>query len=48
MRLTVPRMFNTSDSNSGLWWLNPLWSLRQQVELSRMLVLGTLARHSRL
>ena len=32
----------------GPWWLNPLWSLRQQVEVRRIFSDGTGARHGRL
>ena len=29
----------------GPWWLNPLWSLRQQVDVSRRFSEATGARH---
>ena len=36
MRATVPRLDSMTSISPGPWWLNPLWSLRQQVEVSRM------------
>src|SRR6476620_5266517 len=37
MRATVPRLDSITSIRPGPWWLKPLWSLRQQVEVSRML-----------
>ena len=36
MRATVPRLESITSIRPGPWWLKPLWSLRQQVEVSRM------------
>jgi len=41
MRETEPRLFMTFWMRSGPWWLKPLWSLRQQVEVRRMFREGT-------
>ncbi len=47
MRATSPRAVRTVWMRPGPWWEKPLWSLRQAVEVRRMLRLGTLARQSR-
>src|SRR6185503_11404727 len=36
MRATVPRLDSITSIKPGPWWLKPLWSLRQQVDVSRM------------
>ena len=46
-RPTLPRCVMTFWISPGPWWLNPLWSLRQAVDVSRMLRLGTSARQGR-
>ena len=48
MRATVPRLESITSIRPGPWWLKPLWSLRQQVDVSRMLSEGTGSRHGRL
>ena len=48
MRATVPRLESITSIRPGPWWLKPLWSLRQQVEVSRMLSDATGARQGRL
>ncbi len=45
MRDTVPFFESTTSIRPGPWWLKPLWSLRQQVEVSRMLSEAIGARH---
>ena len=35
MRATVPFWVMTVSIRPGPWWLKPLWSLRQQVDVSR-------------
>ena len=36
MRETVPFIVSAVSMSPGPWWLKPLWSLRQQVEVKRM------------
>src|SRR5918996_1393368 len=45
MRATVPFIARTVSIRPGPWWLKPLWSLRQQVEVNRMFSDGIGARH---
>ena len=47
MRATVPFMASTVSIRPGPWWLKPLWSLRQQVEVNRMFSDGTGMRQGR-
>ncbi len=42
-----PRVVMTFCRRPGPWWLKPLWSFRQAVEVSRMLRLGTGSRQPR-
>jgi hypothetical protein len=46
MRTTSPRRLIIVSISPGPWWLKPLWSLRQQVEVRRTLSEATGARHS--
>jgi hypothetical protein len=43
----APRWVMTFWISPGPWCEKPLWSFRQQVEVSKMLRLGTLLRHGR-
>jgi len=45
MRLTVPFLESITSISPGPWWLNPLWSLRQRVEVSGMSSEAIAARH---
>ena len=47
MRVTVPRLESITSIKPGPWWLKPLWSLRQQVDVSRMLSDAIGARQGR-
>ena len=44
-RTTVGDSGMTVSISPGPWWLNPLWSLRQQVLVSRIVSEETGARH---
>ena len=46
MRETVGFRVSIVSMNPGPWWLKPLWSFRQQVEVRRMFSAGTGLRHS--
>ena len=48
MRATVPRLESITSIRPGPWWLKPLWSLRQQVEVSRMFSEAIDSRQGRL
>ena len=47
MRATVPLFESITSIRPGPWWLKPLWSLRQQVDVSRMLSDAIGARQGR-
>ena len=47
MRATVPRLESMTSMRPGPWWLKPLWSFRQHVDVSRMFSDATGARHGR-
>ncbi len=44
----MPFFESTTSINPGPWWLKPLWSLRQQVEVSKMFREGIGLRHESL
>ena len=45
MRLTAPFFDVITSMRPGPWWENPLWSLRQHVEVSSTLSDATERRH---
>src|SRR5690348_10839437 len=47
MRDTVPFLLRTVSISPGPWWLNPLWSFRQHVEVRSTFSDETGARHVR-
>ncbi len=47
MRATVPFLLSTTSISPGPWWLKPLWSFRQAVDVSRMFNDATGARQDR-
>ena len=48
MRATVPRLESITSIRPGPWWLKPLWSLRQHVDVSRMFSEAILSRQGSL
>jgi hypothetical protein len=46
MRETVGFRVSIASMKPGPWWLKPLWSFRQQVEVSSTFSDGTGRRHS--
>ena len=48
MRATVPRLESRTSIRHGYWWLKPLWSLHQQVAVSRIFNEAFFSRQDRL
>ena len=47
MRVTAALLFTTTSRKPGSWWVNPLWSCRQTVEVMSRFSDAIFARHGR-